>query len=149
MIDDDIVLPHGFLDSFLEVAERLNLKIAQPAHRLHSNASWSELRRRPGIAGRETTFVEIGPLTAFARDTFAALLPLPALRMGWGLDAHWSAVAREHGWAIGVVDATPILHTRPAAGAYGHEDAISEARAFLADRPYVTRDEVRTVAVHR
>ena len=69
--------------------------------------------------------------------------------MGWGLDAHWSAVAREHGWPIGVVDATPILHTRPSAGAYGHDEAIAEARAFLAQRPYVTRDEVRTVAVHR
>ncbi len=149
VLDDDIVLPPGFLDDFLEVAERLGLKIAQPAHRLHSNASWSELRRRPGAAGRETTFVEIGPLTAFARDTFATLLPLPALRMGWGLDAHWSAVARDHGWPIGVVDATPILHTRPSGGTYGHDEAISEARAFLAQRPYVTRDEVRTLAVHR
>jgi len=149
VLDDDIVLPDGFLDTFLEVAERLGLRIAQPAHRLHSNASWSELKRRPGVAGRETTFVEIGPLTAFARETFATLLPLPSLRMGWGLDSHWSAVAREHGWPIGVVDATPMLHTRPSAGAYGHADAIAEARRFLAQRPYVTRDEVRTVAIHR
>jgi GT2 family glycosyltransferase len=149
VLDDDILLPHGFLDTFLEVAERLALRIAQPAHRLHSNASWSELKRHPGVAGRETTFVEIGPLTAFARETFATLLPLPSLRMGWGLDAHWSAVAREHDWAIGVVDATPMLHTRPSAGAYGHDEAIAEARRFLAQRPYVTRDEVRTVAVHR
>jgi GT2 family glycosyltransferase len=149
VLDDDIVLPGGFLDSFIHVAERLQLRIAQPAHRLNSNASWAQLRRRPGLAGRETTFVEIGPLTAFARETFGALLPLPALRMGWGLDAHWSAVARDHGWPIGVVDATPILHTRPSAGGYGRAEAIDEARAFLAQRPYVTRDEVRTVAVHR
>ena len=27
--------------------------------------------------------------------------------MGWGLDAHWGAVAAERGWPIGVVDATP------------------------------------------
>src|SRR5262249_60660178 len=135
VLDDDIVLPHGFLDSFLEVAERLNLKIAQPAHRLHSNASWSELRRHPGVAGRETTFVEIGPLTAFARETFATLLPLPSLRMGWGLDSHWSAVAREHGWPIGVVDPTPMLHTRPSASADGHADAIAAARRGPAQRP--------------
>jgi len=148
-IDDDVVLPRGFLDGFLHVCEHLRLRIAQPAHRRHSHVAWAELRRRAGAIGRETTFVEIGPLTAFARDTFARLIPFPELQMGWGLDAHWSAIAREQGWPIGVVDATPILHTQPAAGGYGRDEAIAEAREFLRDRPYVTRDEVRTVAVHR
>jgi hypothetical protein len=100
---------------------------------------------------RETTFVEIGPVTAFHRDVFATLLPFPAdLRMGWGLDVHWAAVAREHGWPIGIVDATPIGHTQQPAGAgYGRAAAVAEASAFLAGRPYVRRDEVRTLAVHR
>ena len=93
---------------------------------------------------RPTTFVEIGPVTAFHRDTFATLLPFPDLRMGWGLDAHWAAVAREHGWPMVIVDATPIGHTvRPAAATYPRELALQEARVFLADRPYVTRAEVR------
>jgi catechol 2,3-dioxygenase-like lactoylglutathione lyase family enzyme len=82
------------------------------------------------VAARETTFVEIGPLTAFHRDTFATLLPFPALRMGWGLDAHWAAVARERGWPIGIVDATPVGHTiAPVGAGYGHDAAIAEARA--------------------
>jgi hypothetical protein len=73
------------------------------------------------------------------------------LRIGWGLDAHWSAVARRHGWRIGVVDATPVRHgLRPIAGAYNREDALAEARAFLAERPYTRHDEAgRTLAVHR
>ena len=150
VMDDDVALPPGFLDRFLHVAERAGLRLAQPAHRLHSHAAWAITRRRPGVAARETTFVEIGPVTAFHRDTFGTLLPFPDLRMGWGLDAHWAAVAREHGWPIGVVDATPIGHTlAPVAQGYGHRAAVAEARAFLADRPYVRRDEVRTVAVHR
>src|SRR3954454_13575948 len=149
VVDDDVALPHGFLDRFLHVAEAAGLKLAQPAHRLHSHAAWPITRRRPGVSARETTFVEIGPLTAFHRDTFATLLPFPALRMGWGLDAHWAAVARQHGWAIGIVDATPIGHTvAPVAAGYAHDAAIAEARAFLADRPYVRRDEVRTLQVH-
>ena len=41
---------------------------------------------------RETAFVEIGPVTAFHRDTFATLLPFPDVGMGWGLDVHWAAV---------------------------------------------------------
>jgi hypothetical protein len=151
VIDDDVALPRGFLDAFLCAAERAGLKLAQPAHRLHSHAAWAVTRRRSGSTVRETTFVEIGPVTAFHRDVFATLLPFPAdLRMGWGLDVHWAAVAREHGWPIGIVDATPIGHTQQPAGAgYGREAAEQEARDFLHGRPYVRRDEVRTVAVHR
>jgi hypothetical protein len=59
-------------------------------------------------------------------------------------------VAREHGWPIGIVDASPIGHTQQPAGAgYGREAAEQEARDFLHGRPYVRRDEVRTLAVHR
>jgi GT2 family glycosyltransferase len=150
-LDDDVALPRGFLDAFLCAAERARLRLAQPAHRLHSHAAWAITRRRPGSTVRETTFVEIGPVTAFHRETFATLLPFPArLRMGWGLDVHWAAVAREHGWPIGIVDATPIGHTqRPAADAYPRAAAEAEARAFLDGRPYVRRDEVQTVRSYR
>jgi GT2 family glycosyltransferase len=151
VVDDDVALPRGFLDAFLCAAERAGLKLAQPAHRLHSHAAWAVTRRRRGSTLRETTFVEIGPVTAFHRDVFASLLPFPAdLRMGWGLDAHWAAIARERGWPIGIVDATPIGHTQAPAGAgYARAAAVAEATAFLDGRPYVRRDEVRTLAVHR
>ncbi len=142
VVDDDIDLPGRFLDRFL--AHVGEARLAQPAHRLHSHAAWPHTRRRARSAARATTFVEIGPLTAFHRDTFAILLPFPELRMGWGLDAHWAAVAREQGWPMAIVDATPIGHTlRPIAATYPREAALQEARAFLADRPYLTRDEVR------
>jgi hypothetical protein len=143
VVDDDVVLPRGFLDRFLHCAEGAGLALAQPAHRLHSHAAWEVTRRRPGGAVRETRFVEIGPVTAFAAGTFATLLPFPALRMGWGLDAHWSAVARDRGWPLGVVDATPILHTTPVGGGYARADAVAEGRAFLATRPYVTSEQAR------
>jgi len=142
VVDDDVVLPRGFLDAFLLLAEEAGLLLAQPAHRLLSHAAWPVTRRRAASLVRHTAFVEIGPVTAFRAEAFEALLPFPDLAMGWGLDGHWSAVAREHGWPLGVVDATPIAHTlAPAAAAYSREAAITEARAFLRDRPYVTRDE--------
>jgi len=149
--DDDVVLPGGFLDDLVAAAERLGLHLAQPAHRLHSHAAWSVTRRRPGALARETAFAEIGPVTLIAADTFAALLPFPPLRMGWGLDVHWAALAREHGWRIGVVDAVPVLHgDAPAATAYSRAGAEAEARAFLATHPYVPRGEAnRTLRVHR
>ena len=142
VVDDDVDLPAGFLDRFLTLAD--GAKLAQPAHRLHSHAAWPHTRRRAQSVVRATTFVEIGPLTAFHRDTFSTLLPFPDLRMGWGLDAYWAAVAREHEWPMVIVDATPIGHTlRPVASTYPREAALQEARAFLAGKPYVTRDEAR------
>jgi GT2 family glycosyltransferase len=151
VVDDDIVLPRGFLDRFLLLAERFGLDLAQPAHRRASHAAWQITRRRPNSLVRETRFVEIGPVTAFARCTFATLLPFPDLRMGWGLDMHWAALAREHGWRCGVVDAAAIRHrVAPAASSYSREQALEEARAFLADRPYLNAGEAQqTLVTHR
>jgi hypothetical protein len=151
VIDDDVTLPASFLDSFIFLAERFQLRLAQPAHRARSHAAWQVTRRRPGVVARETAYVEIGPLVAFNHEVFDALLPFPELRVGWGLDLHWSAIARERGWRIGVVDATPLRHgLRLTASAYDRADAVAEARRFLADRPYTTAAEAqRTLVTHR
>ncbi|MCW3000013.1 MAG: glycosyltransferase [Solirubrobacterales bacterium] len=146
VLDDDVALPRGFLDVLVDQASQAGLKLAQPAHRHHSHAAWP-VTRRHGAGVRRTTFVEIGPVTLFHRDTFASLLPFPEqLQMGWGLDAHWAALAARNGWPIGVVDAVPVGHTvAPVGTGYSRDAALAEARAFLAHRPYVRRDEVRTV----
>ena len=150
VLDDDVALPQDFLDSFLLSCEEFNFQIAQPAHRLHSHAAWPITRRRRGVRSRRTTFVEIGPLTAFTPLAAQELIPFPPLRMGWGLDAHWAAIAAKHGWPIGIVDATPVGHTlRPVAADYPRAGAIAEAQQFLADKPYLRRDEVRTIGVYR
>ena len=151
IIDDDVELPRGFLDRFLFLCERFSLALAQPAHRLDSHAAWPVTRRQPGSVVRETCFVEIGPVTAFARQTFPVLLPFPELRMGWGLDVHWAALAREHGWRCGILDAVSIRHrAAPAAASYAREDAVAEARVFLAERPYLSaREADRTLTTHR
>jgi hypothetical protein len=151
VVDDDVELPRGFLDRLLFLCERFELRLAQPAHRLRSHAAWAVTRRQPGSVVRETELVEIGPVTAFARPTFDELLPFPELRMGWGLDAHWAALARERGWRRGVVDAVAIGHrAAPAANVYSREMAVAEAREFLARRPYVRTAELgRTLTTHR
>jgi hypothetical protein len=151
VVDDDVVLPRGFLDAFVFVAERFDLAIAQPAHRWRSHAAWNVTRRRPASIVRETAFVEIGPLCALHSRTFEALLPFPSLRFGWGLDAHWSAVARAHAWREGIVDATPVRHgLRRIASSYDPADAIAESRRFLAERPYTPAPQAnRTLVTHR
>lgn len=151
VIDDDVSLPSGFLDTFLAVAEAGKLELAQPAHRRHSHAAWPVTLRQSGSDWRETSFVEIGPLTAFSRTAAAELLPFPeGLGMGWGLDVHWSALAQANGWRIGVVDATPVAHTlRATASDYPRSEAASGARKFLDGKPYTPRGEVRTLTTHR
>jgi GT2 family glycosyltransferase len=150
LVDDDVRLPRGFLDDFLLCAERFGLRLAQPAHAFASHAAWDVTRRRPGLLARTGRFVEIGPITAIHADAFGALLPFPDLRMGWGLDSHWSAVAAARRWPIGIVDATPVRHLRPVAGEYPRDAAMAEAEAFLDGRAYVTREQAgETLAEHR
>lgn len=136
--DDDMEIPHGFLDQFLYLATKYNLKISQPAHRLHSFATFSVTKRRWATLARRTRFVETGPLTAFHRDTFAALLPFPSLRWAWGLDLYWADIARRQDWNIGIIDAVPVRHYRPVGSSYSGDAAIAEARQFLADKGVMT-----------
>jgi GT2 family glycosyltransferase len=150
LVDDDVELPRGFLDRFLFLAERFELALAMPAHRHRSHAAWALTRRAPRSLVRETPWVEIGPVVALRADTWSQLLPFPPLHMGWGLDAHWAALARAKGWRAGIVDATPIRHLlRPIATGYEAQAAVDEARAFLDGRPYLSSGESqRTVATH-
>jgi hypothetical protein len=146
VIDDDVELPRGFLDRFLLVCEGLGLQLAQPALTHGSHSAWPVFRRRRWTVARTTRMVEIGPLTAFSQTVAETLLPFPPLRMGWGLDAHWGALALEQGWRLGVVDATPIRHSsRVIASTYDRDEAVAELRAFLADRPWIDRETANSV----
>jgi GT2 family glycosyltransferase len=145
IVDDDVVLPRGFLDRFLALADAFGFQLAQPAHAFASHAAWEVTRRRPGLLAHRTRFVEIGPVTALSAEAAAALLPFPALKMGWGLDARWSALAAERGWPVGVIDATPVRHLRPVASDYPRDGAIAEAETFLDGRAYVTRAEAAEI----
>jgi len=151
VVDDDVSLPAGFLDAFLFLAERFELRLAQPAHRHRSHAAWKVTRRRRGSVVRQTQFVEIGPVFAFAASTFDVLLPFPDLRFGWGLDLHWSALAREHGWRQGIVDATPVRHgLRRIASSYDRGSAVDEERTFLSSHRYTPAATAQhTLATYR
>lgn len=150
LVDDDVQLVPRFLDRLLGLAVAAELDLAQPAHRRHGHAAWPVTRREPGVLWRDTTFVEIGPVTLLSRRAADVLLPFPAdAGMGWGLDAHWAAVAGEHGWRMAIVDGLPVTHRdAPPATAYRRDDAVEAARRMLATRPYLPRWELRTVARH-
>jgi hypothetical protein len=150
-VDDDVRLPHAFLDRFVAVCDAFRLDLAQPAQTLRSHSAWKVTRRRPASIVRETRFVEIGPVTAFGSRAAAELLPFPELRFGWGLDLHWAAVAAERGWRLGVVDALPVRHESGlVAAGYSRQEAVDEATGFLGGRPYLPSARAGDVlAVHR
>jgi hypothetical protein len=132
IVDDDIDFGAGFLDLLLAEASHRGFRLAMPAHRQPSFASFKVTLRHWGTASRRTGYVEIGPVTLLHRETFSALLPFPELRWAWGIDIHWANVAASRGWPIGVVDIATIRHLRPIAGTYRSKAAGTEAEAFLA-----------------
>jgi len=141
MVDDDVRLPKGFTDTLLAFAEAAELKIMQPAHRAKSFASYPMTRRRHDALVRQTSYVEVGPITCFRREAFADVFPLPDLRWGWGLDLTWPALCRERGWRMGIVDAAPIEHTSPVAKDYTVDTAVQEAKAYISQKSFLPRDE--------
>lgn len=141
MVDDDVALPRDYADIFTALAEGARLKIAGPAQRAKSHASYFMTRRRYDSLVRETTYVEVGPITAFHRDTFADTLPLPNLRYGWGLDLTWPMLARRRGWRIGIVDAVPIEHLNPVAATYDISAAVAEAQDYMEEHGFISREE--------
>jgi hypothetical protein len=140
--DDDVELPHGFLDRLLFIAERFDFQLVQPALRRTSHAAWRVCRRERWSIARATQLVEIGPLVAFHRSIAGQLLPFPQLQMGWGLDLHWGGLAKQHGWRLGIVDAVPIRHElREVAATYDRQAALDEMQRFLSDgRPHIDRE---------
>jgi hypothetical protein len=101
VFDDDVILPRGFLDAFLFLCGRFDLTLAQPAHKHWSHAAAPVMRRRARSAVRTTPPAGIGPVLAIHARAFDSVLPLSEDRL--------AAVTDE----LGIVDATPIRHTRP------------------------------------
>jgi hypothetical protein len=125
LCDDDIVLPDGFLDRFLDLQRRHRLSLAQPARTETSSIDHPIVQRQPGVLLRQTLFVESGPVVCVHRSAFEHLLPFPQESpMGWGLEEVWSHRLAEAGLRMGIVDGVTVEHAmRPTAAHYDWEEA--------------------------
>jgi hypothetical protein len=137
--DDDITFPPDFLDSFLCLATKADLRLVQPAHRFYSFNRFLLTYRAWNSLVRLTNFVESGPIIALHRDSFGLLLPFPELRWSWGVDIIWSEIGSRHGLRLGIVDTTPIEHLKPISSNYDYKAAITEAREFLRQQGVTSR----------
>ena len=149
VIDDDITVPHRFLDKFIYLAEKTALKLCQPAHLFHSYQYYAITQRVWNSLPRTTHYVECGSVTAFHRDLYPFVLPFADLRWAWGNDVVWAERARNNDLRIGIIDGTPIEHLRPVAVSYSSKLARLEGDRYL-DVSGVTRsrsDILKTVDV--
>jgi hypothetical protein len=132
--DDDIAFGRGDVTTFLDLAGRAGLGLAQPAHAPGSEVSHGITRVQRRSRVRLTTFVESGPLVAIAPGWVEQVTPLPVWRgMGWGIELEWIDLRRD-GCRLGIVDAIPVTHLGKVSGGYDDTELRARVRAELAAR---------------
>jgi hypothetical protein len=143
VVDDDIVLPQGFVDDYLSLVGRYNFAVAQPARTHDSYIDHPFVERLDGITARRTRFVEIGPLFSLHCSAFNAFLPFDdASPMGWGYDFVWPRLALDQGLHMGVVDAVAVAHKlRPPVTNYDYNEAKATMESYLAQRPHLSKKD--------
>ena len=145
--DDDVTLPEGFLDAYLEVVAAYDFALAQPARSHDSFIDHPFVEQLNGLSARQTRFVEIGPLFSIRADAVPALVPFDeASPMGWGYDFVWPLTMERAGFKLGIVDRTPVVHSfRKPVAHYDHGIADGAMQRYLDARPHVSKTEAFSI----
>lgn len=145
--DDDIGLPPGFVDRYLELVVAHGFALAQPARSHCSDIGHVFVEELDGLTARWTRFVEIGPVFSMRRDAARLLLPYDeASPMGWGYDFIWPVVIEKAGLKMGIVDAVPLDYNfRKHGAAYDYDSSRQTMAEFLAPRPHLSRHEAFSI----
>jgi hypothetical protein len=111
--DDDILASQNTISAMFEAADALDFKIFAPALQENSHYAHYITMRNRNFFARRVGFVEI-MVPGFSRPVLEQLLEtldLSTTGWGWGLDPLWAKLLDYQG--LGIIDATPVLHTRP------------------------------------
>ena len=143
LVDDDIVVPDGFLEAFIGLQDELDFAMAQPARTGNSFIDHPIVRQQPDILARRTMFVEIGPVVGLQRSCFGLVLPFDLTSpMGWGYENVWSRRLAERGLKMGIIDAVAVDHSlrRPVQN-YSRAEADRQRKAYLAKVPHYPQEQ--------
>jgi hypothetical protein len=145
--DDDVDLPPRFVDRYVAYVEKFQFALSQPARSQDSYIDHLFTTRMPGIDGRLTRFVEIGPIVCIHRSAFGVLFPFDErFPMGFGYDFIWPVLMEKRGLRMGIIDATPVSHTIRKPGVnYPARQAMDSMAELLAATPHLSRAEAYTV----
>jgi hypothetical protein len=111
--DDDVYASQDTISRMFEGAEAVGLDLFAPAlHETSYYAHFSTMANRR-FHGRWVGFVEI-MVPGFSRAALERLLPTldrTETGWGWGLDSLWPKLLDYEN--VGILDGTPVVHTRP------------------------------------
>ncbi len=111
--DDDIETSPENAERFLEIVQRENFQLAQPALTPDSYYAHHITLSNPAFEFRRTNFVEL-MLPIMHRSLLLRVLPIFAGRhFAQGLDYMWHQLTRNPNRDVAIVDATPMGHRRP------------------------------------
>lgn len=116
--DDDLSTSAENLNEFFTCVDRYRFDLAQPALTPDSYYSHIFLLQNPGFIYRENNFVEIMAPCFSKRAFLQCWQSFAENKSGWGLEFLWRKLIGKEA-KIGIIDKTPIFHTRPV-GSAGH-----------------------------
>ena len=143
MVDDDIVLPHNFIDHYISLQSELSFCIAQPARTSNSYIDHPITEQQKGVLARQTMFVEIGPVVSFHRSVYELVFPFDLTSpMGWGYENVWSYRLAQRKMKMGIIDAVPVDHSlRKPLAYYSWDDADRERALYLSKHEHFPIDQ--------
>ncbi|MCI5763088.1 MAG: DUF707 domain-containing protein [Actinobacillus porcinus] len=116
--DDDLSTSAENLNEFFTCVDRYRFDLAQPALTTESYCSHIFLLQIPCFIYRENNFVEIMAPCFSKRAFLQCWQSFAENKSGWGLEFLWRKLIGKEA-KIGIIDKTPIFHTRPV-GSAGH-----------------------------
>lgn len=145
--DDDVHLPPRFLDRYIAYVENFQFALSQPARTRDSYIDHLITACMPGIDGRLTRFVEIGPIVCIHQSAFRILVPFDQRSpMGFGYDFIWPILLERRRLRMGIIDAMPVAHVIRKPGInYSTQQAMESMTELLATSPHLSRAEAYTV----
>lgn len=141
--DDDISVPDGFIDDYLNLIMQYDFALAQPARTHQSYIDHHFTEQLAGLKARRTRFVEIGPLFSIRNDIFSSFLPFDEdAYMGWGCDFVWPCIIDDLSLKMGIIDSTPVDHSlRKPVGNYNYDIAKKSFDDYLSKHSHLTKVE--------
>lgn len=110
---DDISTDAFNINQMFHIFDNLKLWLAQPALTKDSYRSWNITIQSTDYIVRYTHFVEI-MVPLFSPSALRICSPtFDTSFSGWGIDFVWPKLLKYPNNKIGIIDATPVRHTRP------------------------------------
>lgn len=139
--DDDLLASGSGINTMFHMFRKFGMDLAQPAL-LAGEGCYPNHEitiQRPDSDVRHVPFVEIMCPLFSRRALKVCVGTMRDTESGYGLDHLWPALLGHPRGRMGIIDATPVVHTRPMAHSYDVWQAMSEQKAVLASYNHTRR----------